>query len=218
MVRLIMPVLSEFKLLEKYGFKLLPYGIAKNEKEAILLAEKLGYPVAMKLISPQASHKTDVGGVKLNVKNHLGVKLTFKEFLDIAREKRLKLNGILVQKMARKGIELIIGGKRDEQFGPMIILGLGGIYVEIFRDISARLCPITKSDVEEMVNELKSHPVLLGARGKKGISLRVLEDVMLKTCKLMEKENLKELDLNPIIFDEKGADLVDVRMVAHPQG
>ena len=205
--------LPAFKLLKRYGFGLLPYSLAKNEKQAIEAAEKMGYPVAMKLISPQASHKTDVGGVRLDVKNHIGVKLVFKEFKSIARAKELGLGGVLVQRMARKGVELIIGGKRDEQFGSMIILGLGGIYVEIFRDISARLCPIGRSDVEEMVNELKSHPVLRGARGRRGINLRVLEDVMLKTCKLMEKENLKELDLNPVIFDEKGGDLVDVRMV-----
>ena len=208
-----MPALAEFKLLEKHGFKLLPYGLAKDEKEAILLAEKLGYPVAMKIISPQASHKTDVGGVKLNVKNHFGVKLAFKEFKETARAKNLTLDGILIQKMARKGIELIIGGKHDEQFGNMIVLGLGGIYVEIFRDVSARLCPITKNDVIEMIDELKSHPILLGARGKKGIDIVALEDLMIKTCRLMEKEGLKELDLNPVIFDEKGGDLVDIRMV-----
>lgn len=206
-------VLPEFRLLEKYGFKLLPNGLAKNEKDAILLAEKIGYPVAMKLVSPQASHKTEVGGVRLNVRNHLGVKLTFKEFVDVARTHDLVLKGVLVQKMARKGVELIIGGKRDDQFGPMIVLGLGGIYVEIFRDISARLCPVTRRDVEEMVEELKSHAILQGARGKKGINLRALEDAVLRACRMMEKERLMELDLNPVIFDESGGDLVDARMV-----
>lgn len=205
--------LQEFKLLKRHGFKLLPYSLVKNEKQALLAAEKIGYPVVMKLISPQASHKTDVGGVRLNIRNHVGVKLVFKEFRDIARTKRLTLKGVLVQKMARKGVELIVGGKWDNQFGPMIVLGLGGIYVEIFRDISARLCPVTRKDVEEMVSELKSHPLLLGARGKKGINIHVLEDVVMKVCRLMKKERLKELDLNPVIFDEKGGDLVDVRLV-----
>lgn len=205
--------LPEFALLKKYGFKLLPYGLARDEKEAISIAEKIGYPVAMKIISPQASHKTDVGGVRLNVRNYAGVKLAYKEFQDIARMHRLKLDGILIQKMARKGIELIVGGKRDAQFGPMIILGLGGIYVEIFRDVSARLCPVTRNDIEEMVDELKSHPVLRGARGKKGIDMRALEDAVLRTCRMMERERLEELDLNPMIFDEQGGDLVDVRVV-----
>lgn len=208
-----MGTLDDFKLLEKYGFRLLPYGLARDERTAILLAEKIGYPVAMKLISPGATHKTDVGGVRLNIRNHVGAKLAFKEFKDIARVQELHMEDVLVQRMARKGIELIIGGKYDEQFGPMIVLGLGGIYVEIFRDISARLCPIGPGDVEEMVNELKSHPVLLGARGQKGISLPVLTRMMLSASRMMEKERLKELDINPVIFDADGGDVVDVRMV-----
>jgi len=208
---LAMPALAEFKLLEEYGFKLLPYGLAKTENEALEIAERIGYPIAMKIISPQASHKTDVGGVKINIKNSLNVKLTFKEFQEIALASNMVLDGILIQKMARKGLELIIGGKKDEQFGHVIVLGLGGVYVEIFRDITARLCPINKNDVKEMVDELKSHPLIYGARGKKGISMKYLEEILIKTCKFLQSEDIKELDLNPVIFDEKGCDIVDVR-------
>ncbi|MDO8554556.1 MAG: acetate--CoA ligase family protein [Candidatus Micrarchaeota archaeon] len=204
--------LEEFKLLEKYGFKLLPYGLAKSEAEAIAFAKKIGYPIVMKLISSQATHKTDIGGVKVGIKNEITLKLAYNEILENAKAHKIKeIDGILVQKMARKGLELIIGGKKDPQFGHMIILGFGGIYVEVFRDVTARLCPITRVDIREMVTELKSHPLIEGARGNKGINMTALEQMMLRTCKFMEKENVLELDLNPVVFDDSGCDLIDVR-------
>jgi acetyl-CoA synthetase (ADP-forming) len=113
--------------------------------------------------------------------------------------------------MARKGVELIIGGKKDPQFGHMIVLGLGGIYVEIFRDISARICPLVPQDVDEMISELKVHPLLEGARGKKPINKKVLQELVLKSCRFMQKEDIKEMDLNPVVFDENGCDIVDAR-------
>ena len=116
-----------------------------------------------------------------------------------------------VQKMARKGIELIIGGKKDPQFGHMIVLGMGGVYVEVFKDVTARICPITKQDIIEMVNELQTHPLLTGVRGMGPINLNQLYSLMVKTSKMIVKEDIKELDLNPVIFDGKGYDIVDVR-------
>ncbi|MDD5023262.1 MAG: acetate--CoA ligase family protein [Candidatus ainarchaeum sp.] len=204
-----MSLLDDFKLMEKNNFKLIPYYIAKSEEEAVSISEKIGYPVAMKIVSDDIPHKTDFGGVKINLKNELAVRLAYKEISD--NVKKFKIEGILIQKMARKGVELIIGGKKDPTFGHMIVLGLGGIYVEVFRDITARICPIKKEDVIEMVYELRSHPLITGTRGKKSINMKSLEDLMLKTCKLMKTENLVEIDLNPIIFDSKGCDIVDVR-------
>lgn len=202
-------MIDDFKLLEKNKFKLLPYGLAKSEEEAIAIAKKIGYPVALKIISPEIVHKTDVGGVRLNIKNEEVLRLTYKELTEAAKNK--KLEGILIQKMARKGLELIIGGVYDEQFGHMIILGFGGVYVEVFKDITARICPINKYDVIEMVRELKSHPIIMGTRGKKAINIQGLEELMIKVCRFMQKENVAEMDLNPVIFDEKGYDIVDVR-------
>jgi Acyl-CoA synthetase (NDP forming) len=124
-----------------------------------------------------------------------------------------RIDGMLVQKMARKGIELIIGGKKDPQFGHMVVLGLGGVYVEIFRDITARICPVRKEDVEEMIRELKAHPLITGTRGEKPINKEALVRLIIKTCKFIEKEDIKELDLNPVIFDSEGCDIVDARMV-----
>lgn len=202
-------MIEEIKLLKKYGFQPLPYGVAKNINQAEKIAKKLKYPIALKIISKQIEHKTDFGGVKIGIRNVDALRVAYADIMHGAKGK--KVDGILVQKMARKGIELIIGGKKDPSFGHMIVLGLGGIYVEIFRDVTARICPIEREEIEGMVHELKAHPLIEGARGKKPINKKALEDMVLKTCKLMMKEDLKELDLNPVIFDHKGGDIVDVR-------
>lgn len=204
-----MTLIDDFALLEKHGFKLIPYRLARNEDEAAKAAREIGYPVAMKIVSPEIEHKTDVGGVKVNVKTEEVLRLNFRDIVQSANGK--KVEGVLIQKMARKGVELIIGGKKDPQFGHMVVLGLGGIYVEIFRDISARICPLNAADVEEMVSELKVHPLLEGARGKKPINKKSLEELVLRVCAFMAKEDLKEMDLNPVVFDEKGCDIVDAR-------
>jgi len=204
-----MTLIEDFGVLEKHGFKLLHYKLAKSEEEAVLNAKKLKYPVALKIVSPEIEHKTDVGGVKVDIKNEDILRQSYRDIVESAKGKRI--DGVLVQKMARKGIELIIGGKKDPQFGHMIVLGLGGIYVEIFRDISARICPVTRSDVDEMISELKSHPLLEGARGKKPINKKSLESLVLKVCEFMGAEDIDELDLNPVIFDENGCDIIDAR-------
>lgn len=201
--------LPEFEMLKKYRINPLPYGIAKSEQEALEIAKRIGYPVALKLISPEITHKTDVGGVKIRIKNEERLKHAYEDILEGA--KKHKITGVLVQKMARRGVELIIGGKKDPQFGHLVILGMGGVYVEIFRDVTARICPINKQDVKDMVNELESHPLITGIRGMKPIKLDALYSLMVKTSRMIVKEDMKELDLNPVIFDEKGYDIVDVR-------
>jgi len=204
-----MTMMNDFALLERYGFRLLPCGLARNEKEVVRIARRIGYPVAIKIVSPEVEHKTDIGGVKVGIRNEPVLRHHYKEIMENAKGK--KVTGVLVQKMARKGVELIIGGKKDPQFGHMVVLGLGGIYVEIFKDISARICPLTAQDVQEMISELKAHPILEGARGRKPINKKTIVSLVLKTCQFMEKEDVKEMDLNPVICDEKGCDIVDVR-------
>jgi len=206
-----MGMLADFKLLEKHGFRLVPYKLAKTKEDAQKFARKIKYPVVLKIVSPDIIHKTEINGVRIGIKNDKMLGLEFEDIMESAREKKIKVDGILVQKMARKGLELIIGGKKDEQFGYMVVVGLGGIYVEVFRDITARICPITKTDVAEMISELKAHPLIIGARGRKPINISSLEQLMIRVCRFMGKENIKELDLNPVVFDEKGCDIVDVR-------
>lgn len=203
--------LPEFCVLENYGLDVLPYGIAKTPKEAIGIAKKIGYPVALKLVSPEVSHKTEVGGVKIRIKDEKRLLDAYEDIMEGAAGH--EVSGILVQKMARKGIELIIGGKKDPQFGHLIILGMGGVYVEVFRDVTARICPINKQDVKDMVGELQSHPLIMGIRGMRPINLEKLYSLMVKVSRMIVKEDMKELDLNPVIFDGKGYDIVDVRFV-----
>lgn len=204
-----MTMIDDFHLLEKHGFKLLPYLLATSENEAVRAGEKMGYPLVLKIVSPEITHKTDIGGVIVGIKNKEALIVGYNEIIDNATGK--KIDGILVQKKARKGIELIIGGKKDPQFGYTIVLGLGGIYVEVFRDITARICPITEEDIREMVLELKSNPILLGIRGKKAIHMESLEKLLLKVSKFMKDLDISEIDLNPVVFDENGCDIIDVR-------
>jgi succinyl-CoA synthetase beta subunit len=202
-------MIDEFALLKKYKFKLIPYELAKSEQEAVKIANKIKYPVVLKIVSREIVHKSEWGGVITGIRNDKALVAAYKEIIENTRGKNVE--GIMVQKMARKGLELIIGGKKDPQFGQIIVLGLGGIYVEVFRDIAARVCPITHEDIREMLYQLKSHPILMGMRGKKPICLKCLDKLLMKTCELMCKENIDEIDLNPVIFDDKGYDIVDVR-------
>jgi len=204
-----MTIVDDFAILEKNGFELLPYFLAKNEKEAVVAAKKIKYPVVLKVVSAEIEHKTDVGGVKVGITNEEILRHSYQDIMKKTKGK--KVDGVLVQKMARKGVELIVGGKKDPQFGHMIVLGLGGIYVEIFKDVSARICPLGQNEIQEMISELKSHPIIDGARGRKAINKKAIIELVIKTCSFMEKENLGELDLNPVICDDRGCDIVDAR-------
>lgn len=204
-----MTIVEDLKILEKNGFQVLPYELAVNEEEAVKIAKKIGYPIAMKVVSSQIEHKTDIGGVVIDVKNETLLRQGFQDIEKKVRGK--KIDGIMVQKMARKGIELIVGGKKDPQFGHMVIVGLGGIYVEIFKDVSARICPVTNEDVKEMFTELKANALLEGARGKRPVNKKKLEELVVKICRFMQKYDVKELDLNPVICDHEGYDILDVR-------
>ena len=204
-----MTIIDDFKFLKKHGFAPLPYALARSEKEVVEAGKRIGYPLVLKVVSPEIIHKTDVGGVIIGIKNRKALRAAYNEIMENTRGK--KVDGVLVQKKARKGIELIIGGKKDEQFGHLVVIGLGGIYVEVFRDISARICPISREDVKAMIMELKSHPIIMGTRGRRAIHIKSLEDLVLRICRFMERENVSEMDLNPVIFNENGYDIIDVR-------
>ena len=199
---------ESIKLVKKYGVQFAPSRQAGTAEEAAKAAEELGFPVALKLISSKISHKTDIGGVALNIENSAGARKAF------ARMRKLRgFKGVLVQKMVR-GKEIIIGGKRDEQFGPTILFGLGGIFVEVFKDYTVRVCPITVRDAREMVQGIKAYPILAGFRSKKGVNIKAIEKDLLKVNRLLMKEkNIRELDINPLIASAKGVTAVDARVV-----
>jgi acyl-CoA synthetase (NDP forming) len=155
-----------------------------------------------------------MGGVKTNIQNEEELKAAFEAIKKSA--KKTKIEGILVQKM-EQGKEVIIGMKQDPQFGPVIMFGLGGVFVEVLKDVSFRVAPIDKKEAEEMINEIKSSEILKGVRGEKPVKISALIDLLIKISNLAVKEkNILEIDLNPVMIDEKSAKVVDVRMMIEP--
>ncbi len=199
-----------FRLLKKYRVPLAPYQIVTNGEEALKAAKRIGFPVVVKALADEISHKTNVGAVKLGLSSEDEVRSSVKELLENFKQYSPK---ILVQKMVKGNVELFIGGKRDPLFGPMVLVGLGGIYVELFKDISARLCPVSEAEIREMLQELRGWPLLKGYRGKKGAKIEDIVSVVRNVCRMMEKERITELDFNPVICSEKRCVVVDARVV-----
>ena len=202
----------DFPLLSKYGISYPKTDVVPNRMRAVEATERMGYPVALKISSDQVLHKTDRGGVLLGLKNKDEVQKGYD--LLLARFSHVKIDGIIVQKMAGKeAVELIIGGKRDAQFGQLIMLGMGGIFVEVMRDVVFRVCPITRKDAEEMICELRAYPILAGARGRKPVNTSAIANTLVKVSELLQKENPAEFDINPLMADEKGCVAVDMRIL-----
>jgi len=206
-------------LISKYNIPVGEYKIVKNEYEAIEFAKKIGYPVVAKLMSTDIVHKTEAGVIKLNLKSSDEVKKAYNEVIANAKKyiSDAKIVGVNIQKMAENGVvEIIIGGMRDINFGPVLMFGLGGIFVEIFKDVSYRVCPVSKAEAEKMIRNIKSFPLLDGYRGKPKADVNQLIDTIMKCCTLlMENPEIEELDLNPVILFEKdnGLMVVDARII-----
>jgi len=210
-----MKILTEHeakKVLSKYGIPVTQGSIVKNAEEAYRIASSIGFPVAMKISSPDISHKSDVGGVVLNVRKE-DVKVAFSDM--ISRVKKAvpgaNIEGVLVQQMAPSGHEVIVGLKKDAQFGHALMFGLGGIFVEVYKDVSFRVTPIDKKEALEMISEIKGYPILKGIRGRKPADVDAVADVLESVSEMAEKENIVELDINPLIVGENGAVAVDAR-------
>ncbi len=200
------------KLLGKYGIRVAEEGIARSPKEAAAFARKFGYPVVLKIVSDEIIHKSDAGCVKTNIVNEHDLLSAYAVIMRNAGKARVQ--GMLVQKMARKGLELIVGGKKDPQFGPLILFGIGGIFVEVFRDVSLRVCPITKADALEMMDEIKGAPLLKGVRGTVPVDREKLAQLLVSVSKMLyENQGICELDLNPVIAYADGYLTVDVRVI-----
>lgn len=198
-------------LLKKYEIPFAEIAIARNKSEAVASAKKLGFPVALKVFSKEILHKSDIGGVKLNIQGEQELEAAYDSIMKVCSGK--KCEGVLAQKMARRGVELIVGGKMDAQFGPLILFGLGGIYVEVLRDVSTRVCPISREDAKEMISEIRGKALLEGVRGGKPVDKKAIEDLLVNTSKMLSENNFAELDLNPVIAYEKGCLVVDIRVI-----
>ena len=195
------------ELLESYGIKTARCIFAENEDEAVEAARKIGFPVVMKVVSSEVVHKSDVGGVLLGIESEEEVRESFRRLMKIS-----KAEGVNVQPMLEKGIEVIIGITENEQFGSVVMFGLGGVFVEVVEDVSLRLVPITRRDAEEMIKEIKGYRILKGYRNFKG-DLEALIDLLLRVSGMVEREDIAEMDLNPVFVYEKGYAVADARIV-----
>ncbi|MDQ0185339.1 acetate--CoA ligase family protein [Cytobacillus kochii] len=203
-------------LLESFGLPMLKSAFAHSKEEAVIIAKSVGYPLVAKGMSREITHKTEAGVVKLNIQNENELLLAYEEIMENASlyNKDAKVEGVFVQAFAPKGIELIIGIKKDSIFGHQLIIGLGGIYVEVMRDFAMRKMPITMNDVEEMVRELQSYPLLRGYRNHSGINMEKLVSICLSLNDFVNSHpEVEELDLNPVIFSENNAYICDVRLL-----
>jgi len=200
----------------EYGIPVTRFKVAGTPEEAVKFAKALGYPVVLKIVSPDIIHKFEVGGVMLDLKSPSEVKDAYENILNSVQRHKpdAKVLGILVQEMAPPSTEVIVGATKDPQFGPALMFGLGGIFVEVLKDVTFRIAPITESDAREMITEVKAYPVLKGYRGQPPADIDAIINILLNTSKLvMDHPEIKELDLNPIMVYEKGAKTVDARII-----
>ncbi len=205
------------EVLKAYGVPLPKSILATKDREAVSAAKKIGYPVVMKIASPQIIHKSDAGGVKVGLKTPQEVKKAFREIIKNAKryDKKATIKGVLVQEMVKGGKETIIGSKQEPGFGPVVMFGMGGIYVEVLKDVTFRVTPITDSEADEMISSIKTNKLLQGVRGEKPSDVQKLSECLQKISQLVtDFAEIKELDLNPVLVFEKGrgCKVVDVRI------
>jgi len=206
------------QVLEAYGFPMLPWGVAKTAEEAVSVARKIGYPVVLKVLSPDVVHKFDVGGVQLNLNSDSDVRQAFEKIMNSVKQHipEARIEGVLVQAMAKKGREVILGLKRDPQFGPILMFGLGGIYVEVLKDVTFRFAPVRELGAYRMVRDIRTYKLLEGVRGEPPADIDKIVECIERLSQLaMEQELIEELDINPLIVypQGEGAAVVDVRIM-----
>ena len=204
-----------------YGIPVTKFNVAKTEKQAVEFAEEIGFPVVLKIVSPDIVHKSDAGGVVVGVKNQTEVKAAYCRILENVKKYKAdaKIVGILVQEMAPSSTEVIVGAVKDAQFGQTLMFGVGGIFVELEKDVTFRVAPISEQDALEMVTGVKAFPLLKGFRNSPAVDIQAIVNILLCTSKLiMDHPEIKELDLNPVLAYAKGAMTVDARIILETAG
>jgi acyl-CoA synthetase (NDP forming) len=201
-------------LLDAYGIPRLAARVAESAADAAAVAEEIGFPVALKIVSPDITHKTEVGGVVLGLRDAGAVReaaLAMLRRLAIERPEAV-IRGLLVEAMASAGTELLLGGVRDDQFGPLVMVGLGGIYVEVFADTAARLAPVSSGEARVMLDELRMAPLLRGTRGEPPADREALAAIVGRFSQLMvDLPEIGEIEINPLTVGADGAVAVDAR-------
>jgi len=204
------------QLLERAGIPVTKTKLARSKKEAISVSKEMGFPVVLKIISPDVVHKSDSGGVRLGLANGAQVGRAYSEIMSSVRQRypQAAIQGVSVQPMASTGTEVIVGMSKDPQFGPVLMFGLGGVLVEVLKDVSFRIVPVTKRDASEMIREIKGYPLLQGYRGQEAVDVASLEGLIVRVSEFIEQNpQIKELDLNPVFAYRDKAVAVDARIV-----
>jgi succinyl-CoA synthetase beta subunit len=206
------------RLLAAYGIAVPRSVLVQDVNEAAEACRKLTPPLVLKVVSPDLLHKSDVGGVRTGLESKAEVEEAIRSMMKLPEIAGARIDGFLLEEMAPAGLEVVIGGLRDPQFGPLVMAGLGGILVEVLADVSFRICPIARIDAEEMLDELKGAALLRGARGRKPASREAIIDALLRIggedgLLLRHAQDIAEADINPLIVSEEAAVAVDARFV-----
>jgi len=202
-----------------YGLPITKSKLAKTEEEAVAFAKEIGYPIVMKIVSPEILHKSDAGGVKVNVNDEKTVRESFQAILKNAKAFKADANihGVVIQEMAPWGTEVILGSVNDPTFGPTAMFGLGGIFVEVLKDVTFRVAPFSKNQAMSMLNEIKAAPILRGVRGEKPRDREVLADTICRYANMIFdlQDEIAESDANPVLVYEEGQGLkvADARII-----
>jgi acetyl-CoA synthetase (ADP-forming) len=208
--------LESREILEYYKLPLVRGKIIKSIEESKKFIDEVGYPVVLKIVSPEIIHKTEVGGVVVNIQNEKQLYDAYNDILKNVKIKMptVKIDGLFIQEMIPSSFEVMVGGKYDNTFGQTIAFGLGGIYVEVYEDVSFRIVPITEKDALNMIKETKAYKILVGYRGKKPADMKALIDILMKTSKMLESNpEIKELDMNPVFALSDRAVAIDARII-----
>ena len=209
------------EILKAWEIPLPPNFVVKDKDAVIGAANNIGYPVVLKVVSRDILHKTEAGGVMAGLKNAQEVEDSFNEMIFELSDHyaTAKIEGFLIERMVDKGVEVIVGGIRDAQFGPAVMFGIGGVIVELLKDVSFRLAPVTKEECLAMMEEIKAYPLLAGYRGAEPADLDAIADVIIKIGNIMaEAVDIKEMEINPLIVYPEGAMAVDARVVLIGKG
>jgi acetyltransferase len=197
--------LESIDVLQAYGIRACKYGLATNEEEVVQLGNSIGYPVVMKMTSKTTSHKTDVGGVRVNIKSEEQLRAEYKDLIAKLEEKGLieGLEGVIIQEMVKGSREMVCGIATDPQYGPMMMFGLGGVFVEVMKDVTFRIAPLTDLDADEMIKSVKAYKLLEGARGTKPAQIAQIQETLLRLSQLVnDYKFIDELDINPLLISE----------------
>jgi acyl-CoA synthetase (NDP forming) len=204
-----------YAMLEREGLPVPPHALVSSPEEAVREAARLGFPLVMKVVSPQVLHKSDAGGVRTGLANAALLREAYRQIESAVRSAvpEAEIKGMLLMPHFQEGTELIVGGLRDVQFGPTLMFGLGGIFVELLKDVAFRVAPIDAMEASEMIREIKGYPLLSGFRGRLPLDLEALAAFLADLSRLLDRHpEIEELDLNPVFLFPKGLAVADARI------